>query len=201
MPALRRSDLPAEPLALFRRWLEEAGATGMRDPHAMILATASPEGRPSARTVLLNGLDERGFQFFTNYMSRKGRELDANPHGGLVFHWRELQRQVCVTGPVRRLSAQESDDYFASRPRESRIGAWASRQGAALAGREALVARVAEAVARFGGGDVPRPDFWGGFLLAPEAIEFWQAGDFRLHDRFVYARADDGGWSVTRLSP
>lgn len=167
----------------------------------MTLATAAPDGEPSARTVLLRGADERGLVFYTNYASRKGRELDANPRAALVFHWPELVWQVLVTGDVVRVSDEESDAYFAGRDRESRIGAWASAQGAPLRDREELEAKVRDVGERFRGDDVPRPGFWGGFRLVPRTVEFWQGGEHRLHDRFVYARDDDGGWEITRLSP
>lgn len=187
-------------MAQFRAWMEEARVGGVQEPEAMTLATAGEDGRPSARTVLLRGVDERGFRFYTNYGSRKARELDANPRAALVFLWREVGRQVVVSGDVERTSAADSDAYFASRAPQSRLGAWASRQGAELASRDELEARVAELERRFGADEVPRPDFWGGFLLRPDAVELWRLGRFRLHDRCLYLR-DEGGWGVRRLSP
>jgi pyridoxamine 5'-phosphate oxidase len=192
--------LDADPMAQFRAWMEEARVGGVQEPEAMTLATAGEDGRPSARTVLLRGVDERGFRFYTNYGSRKARELDANPRAALVFLWREVGRQVVVSGDVERTSAEDSDAYFASRARESRIGAWASRQGATLASRDELEARVAELERRFGDGEVPRPEFWGGFLVRPRTAEFWRLGRSRLHDRCLYHREGDR-WSCRRLSP
>jgi pyridoxamine 5'-phosphate oxidase len=199
---LDRDDLLDDPIEQFRAWLADAEAAGVPLPNAMALATADADGRPSARHVLLRGVDERGFEFFTNYESRKGRQLAANPHAGLVFLWKELDRQVHVTGPVGRTSSAESDAYFATRPRDAQLGAWASHQSEVLTGREELEARVAEAEARFPG-EVSRPPHWGGFLVVPEAIEFWQGRQHRLHDRFRFTagnRATDP-WRVERLSP
>ncbi|HEX7119857.1 MAG TPA: pyridoxamine 5'-phosphate oxidase [Longimicrobiales bacterium] len=188
-------------IAQFRAWFEEALSAEVVDPNAMTLATATPDGRPSARIVLLKGLDARGFVFFTDYGSRKGRELEANPHAALVFYWPELHRQVRVTGVVTRVPAEESEAYFRSRPQASRLSAWTSRQSEPVASREELEARRREAEAAFPDGDVPRPDRWGGFVLAPEAIEFWQGRTGRLHDRLRYTRRPDGGWRIERLSP
>ncbi len=197
---LDRDDLPADPLDLLRAWLDEAKATGMVNPAAMTLATAGGDGGPSARTVLLRGLDARGLAFYTNRGSRKGRDLAANPRACAVLYWRELDRQVIVTGPVEVVEDAESDAYFAGRRRGHRISAWASDQGAALPDRAALEAGFAAAEARFPGEDVPRPPSWGGYRIGLDAIEFWQSGDDRLHDRFVCAREGDG-WTVTRLAP
>ena len=199
--ALDRDDLLDDPLAQFLRWLTDAEAAGVPLPNAMGVATADDDGRPSVRHVLLRGVDERGFEFFTNYDSRKGRQLAANPHAGLVFLWKELDRQVNVTGRVSRSSEESSDAYFAARPHDAQLGAWASRQSAVLGGREELEAQIAEVAARFPG-EVPRPPFWGGFLVHPETIEFWQGRQHRLHDRFRYARAASGdAWHIERLSP
>ena len=199
--ALDRDDLLDDPLAQFLRWLTDAEAAGVPLPNAMGVATADADGRPSVRHVLLRGIDDRGFEFFTNYDSRKARELAANPHAGLVFLWKELDRQVNVAGRVSRSSEASSDAYFAARPRDAQLGAWASRQSAVLGGREELEAQIAEAAARFPG-EVPRPPFWGGFLVHPETIEFWQGRRHRLHDRFRYARAASGdAWHIERLSP
>lgn len=199
-PSLRRTDLPPDPLALFDRWLDEAAATGMTDPNAMTLATAGADGQPSARNVLLRGAGPDGFRFYTNRTSLKGRQLAENPRAQLLFFWRDLGRQILVHGDVAETDDAESDAYFASRPKPARIGAWASRQGTVLTDRRELLDRAEEASARYPGEDVPRPPFWGGYRLTPTAIEFWQAGEFRLHDRFVYARVGDA-WTIDRLSP
>ncbi len=200
MSRLERSQLPEEPLDLFRDWYRAVGHAGFIEPTAMVLATADARGRPSARVVLLKGLDERGFVFYTNYGSRKGRELAENPHAALTFWWDLLERQVRVEGTVEQLPAEESDAYFAGRPRASRIGAHASDQSRPLASRDELEAHLAEQERRFDGEEVPRPEHWGGFLLDPQAIEFWQQGEFRLHDRFRYERSE-GGWRLERLAP
>ena len=201
LAALTEASLPPDPLQLFAAWLGEAEATGMTDANAMTLATAGDDGRPSARTVLLRGFGDEGFRFFTNRTSLKGRQLGENSRAQLLFYWRELGRQILIHGNVEQLSDEESDAYFESRPRESRIGAWASEQGSVIESREQLLAQVEEAGARFDGEDVPRPPHWGGYLVSPQAIEFWQAGEFRLHDRFVYHRDDGGLWVAARLSP
>jgi pyridoxamine 5'-phosphate oxidase len=189
-----------DPFAEFRSWFEAAVATGMRLPNAMTLATSTPDGRPSARTVLLKGFDEDGFVFYTNYESRKGKELAANPHAALVFYWRELDKQVCITGTVSRVPREESEEYFRTRPFGSRVGAWASRQSEVIPDRDVLERRWEELSEEYAGGDVPLPDFWGGFRLVPETIEFWSSMPNRLHDRLLYERSDDG-WLVERLSP
>lgn len=195
------TDLHPDPLVQFERWLAEARAAGLELAEAMTLATVTPEGRPSARTVLLKGVDERGFLFFSNYESRKGRELAANPHAALVFHLaQEPRRQVTATGAVERLSREESQAYFEARPLDSRLGAWASRQSEPLESREELERAYAEAELAHGE-DPPLPPWWGGYVLLPEAIEFWQNRPGRLHDRFRYTRGDGGDWAVQRLSP
>jgi pyridoxamine 5'-phosphate oxidase len=192
---------PTDPLARLRAWYDDAVAAGVPERDAMALATADAAGRPSVRFVLLKGIDERGVRFFTNYESRKGRELAANPLASVALYWQPLQRQVRLEGPVERLRAEESDAYYASRPRGSRLGAWASHQGTVLASREELEARLREAEARFPGEDVPRPEYWGGYLLRPEAVEFWIGRESRLHDREHYGRRADGSWEMLRLSP
>ena len=189
-----------DPLALFHRWFEAARQSGLLLPEAMCLATATPDGKPSARMMLLKGADERGFVFFTNYDSRKGGELAANARAALVLHWAILERQIRVEGVVQRLSSDESCVYFRTRSRGSRIGAWASQQSRPLATRAELEARVRETAQRFGGGDVPLPPFWGGFRLIPERIEFWQGRLDRLHDRLEFERAG-AGWRAARLYP
>ncbi len=188
-----------DPLAQFRAWYEQAVAAGLPEPEAMALATATPAGAPSVRFVLLKSIDERGVEFFTNYESRKGRELAANPRGALAVLWKPLQRQVRLEGPVELLSDAESDAYFASRGRGSQLGAWASAQSTEIPDREWLRARLADAEARYPGA-VPRPGYWGGYRLVPDAIEFWEGRPNRLHDREAFTRAD-GGWRSARLSP
>jgi pyridoxamine 5'-phosphate oxidase len=197
---LLESNVAADPIEQFRRWFAEAEATGIRAPHAMTLATAGPTGAPSARMVLLKNADAEGFVFFTGYGSRKGGELDANPLAALLFFWDPLGRQVRVEGPVERVSAEESDAYFATRPRAAQIAAAASQQGRVLANRAELDAGVTEVERAHADGEVPRPEHWGGYRLRPEAYEFWQHREDRLHDRLRYRREADG-WMLERLSP
>lgn len=189
-----------DPLELFQRWFADVERAGVEMPEAMALATATADGAPSVRMVLLKGADADGFTFFTNYESRKAGELEQNPRAALCFHWKELDRQVRVTGTVTRVSEEESLAYFRSRPEGSRVGAWASRQSRPLASREELLAQVDEVRARFEESDVPLPPFWGGYRVRPERIEFWQGRPDRLHDRFAFDRVD-GGWTVVRLYP
>ena len=199
--ALDRADLLDDPIEMFRRWLGDAEAAGVPLPNAMAIATADAEGRPSVRHVLLRGVDEHGFQFFTNRESRKGRELAENSWASLVFLWKELDRQVQVAGPVSEISDEESDAYFATRPRDAQLGAWASPQSAVIAGREVLETNVAETSERFPL-EVPRPPHWGGYVVRAETVELWQGRRHRLHDRFLYtADADAGGWRIERLAP
>jgi pyridoxamine 5'-phosphate oxidase len=193
-------DDSADPVTLFRAWYEEACAKEPADPDAMALATVGSDGRPSARMVLLRGFDERGFVFYTNCESRKGRELLACPHAALCIHWKSTSRQVRVEGPAEPVSAEEADAYFASRPRSSQIGAWASTQSRPLTGRHELERRIAEYPIRFGLGAVARPPHWSGFRVVPTTIEFWEQRPFRLHDRLVYHRRD-GAWATERLFP
>lgn len=199
-----RSEKPADPLDIFAAWLGEAEASEPNDPTAMALATVGEDGMPSCRMVLLKGYDARGFVFYTNYESRKGRQLLASPKAALLFHWKTLRRQVRIEGGVAPVSAEEADAYFASRPRQSQIGAWASQQSRPLEGRFELEKRVALFAAKHAIGSVPRPPQWSGFRLTPRLIEFWQDGAFRLHDRLVYTRAEgvtEGAWSTERLYP
>ena len=203
---LVEADLAGDPLAQFRRWLADAVSEAIVEPNAMVLSTVSSDGVPSARTVLLKDADARGFVFYTNLHSRKGRELSATGRAAAVFPWLPLHRQVVVAGAAIEVSRDEAADYFASRPHGSRIGAWASRQSEVIADRAVIDERYAEMLERVPG-DVPLPDFWGGWIIVPESVEFWQGRDSRLHDRLRYRRVRDGGlddagaWVVERLSP
>lgn len=197
--ALDEDHADADPLKQFGRWWDEALAAEVPEPNAMTLATADAAGKPSARTVLLKGFDDRGFVFFSNYESRKGEELRANPFAAVLFFWRELERQVRIEGAVERVEADESDAYFRSRPLASRIGAWASPQSKPISGRAWLLARAAEMGLRHGPSP-GRPPFWGGYRIRPTVVEFWQGRPSRLHDRLRYTRADSG-WTRVRLAP
>ena len=184
----------------FRRWFDEALSSNLPQPEAMTIATASRDGRPSARMVLLKGVDDRGFEFFTNYLSRKGRELQDNPHAALVFHWESLGRQVRVEGTVVRLSSEESDAYFRSRPLENQLSSWASMQSEVTT-REELDRKFEEVKQLYRGRPVPRPQHWGGYRIVPERMEFWQRRFARMNDRVLYARRLDGTWSRAHLAP
>ena len=197
---LDENSAAADPFKQFERWFNATTAAGLHLPNALILATADAQGMPSARAVLLKGYDEGGFVFYTNYSSRKGREISANPHACLLFSWEELQRQVRIEGPVEKVSASESDAYFASRPLGSRLGAWASPQSETVPDRAALEARFADAKRRFGDA-VPRPPHWGGYRVIAHAIEFWQGRENRLNDRLCYRREGDARWTIERLAP
>lgn len=189
-----------DPIKQFQAWLNDAIAAKLPLPEAMTLATATPDGKPSARMVLLKQVDDEGFVFFTNYNSEKAEQLDANPHAALVFYWAPLDRQVRVEGTVTRTSAQESCDYFKSRPRESQIGAWASPQSEVISGREVLEQRARELEDLYRDREIDYPEHWGGYRLRPERIEFWKSRIGRLHDRILYQR-DADGWAITRLAP
>ncbi|AIO42718.1 pyridoxamine 5'-phosphate oxidase [Burkholderia sp. AU19243] len=200
--SLDEADAAPDPFAQFDRWFKEALDAKLPEPNTMTLATVGDDGRPSARIVLIKGVDERGFVFFTNYESRKGRDLAAHPYAALLFYWIELERQVRIEGRIEKTSADESDRYFASRPLGSRIGAWASEQSAVIDSRATLEARE-KAVAERYGENPPRPPHWGGYRVVPDAIEFWQGRPSRLHDRLLYTRdaAAASGWTISRLSP
>jgi len=197
---LAKADLDADPIVQFHAWFENAIDADLYEPNAMILATATSDGKPSARTVLLKGYDERGFVFYTNYEGRKARELESNPRCALLFYWGELERQVRIEGRTSRLSGEESDVYFAGRPRGSRLGAWASEQSRPVQDRSILEERVRTIDAEYEGREIPRPPFWGGYRVEPDTIEFWQGRECRLHDRLVYHRSERG-WKLVRLQP
>lgn len=198
---LSERDVDPSPFKQFERWIREALEHEIAEPNAMTLATATRDGVPSARVVLLRGFDERGFVFYSNYESQKGRDLAENPSAALVFHWNALGRQVRVSGAVVRLSREESEAYFHSRPIGSQLGAWASCQSSVIPSRAVLEERLRELEDQFPDGDIPLPPFWGGFRVVPAAIEFWQSRPSRLHDRLRYAREPDGNWRIERLSP
>lgn len=198
---LDEADADPDPFVQFGRWAADALAANLPEPNAMTLATATPDGRPSARMVLLRGFDPQGFVFYTNYDGRKGGELAANPWAALVFYWAELERQIRIEGAVAPVAAAESDAYFQSRPPGSRLGAWASPQSQVIADRSDLERRLAAVTARFADGPIPRPPHWGGYRVVPDSIEFWQGRPSRLHDRLRYHRVPTGGWLRERLAP
>ncbi|MEN3328814.1 MAG: pyridoxamine 5-phosphate oxidase [Acidobacteriota bacterium] len=200
LEGLDEKTIDRDPIKQFQLWFNDAFAAGLPMPEAMTLATATPEGKPSARMVLLKQVDGDGFVFFTNYASAKAEQLDANPYAALVFYWAKLDRQVRVEGSVVRTSAQESCDYFKTRPRESQIGAWASAQSQTIDSRDVLEQRARELEAMYLNREVDCPEYWGGYRLKPERIEFWKSRVGRLHDRILYQR-DATGWSITRLAP
>jgi pyridoxamine 5'-phosphate oxidase len=198
---LLEEEADPDPIRQFVAWFDEAAQSGVAESNAMALATATLDGSPSVRMVLLRGVDARGFTFFTNYDSRKARELEANPHAAVVFFWHELERQVRAEGRIERTSSAESDDYFRTRPKGARLGAWASPQSAVIAGREVLDAEFRGLESRYPDDTVPRPANWGGYRLVPQSIEFWQGRPNRLHDRLRYTRREQGGWLIERLAP
>lgn len=198
---LDEESVDPDPIRQFQRWFDDAIADGLKLPEAMTLASATPEGKPSARLVLLKQVDERGFTFYTNYQSQKASELDANPNAALVFYWPQHDRQVRVEGTVTRTSVAESDVYFQTRPRDSQIGALASPQSAVIASRDVLQQRTRELVDHYGDREIERPGHWGGYRLQPQRIEFWKARPSRLHDRLRYELQSDGTWGITRLAP
>ncbi|WP_353930290.1 pyridoxamine 5'-phosphate oxidase [Okeanomitos corallinicola TIOX110] len=198
---LSEAEINHNPFIQFKFWFDQAVAAQLPEPNAMTLATSTPDGKPSARMVLLKNFDERGFVLFTNYNSHKGKEITANPHAALVFWWAELERQVRIAGTVEKISDEESDDYFEVRPHNSRLGAWASNQSEVIANREVLEAQLQAFQDKYENKEVPRPPHWGGFRIIPQEIEFWQGRSSRLHDRLLYTRLNDGGWKIERLSP
>ncbi|MFN0066244.1 MAG: pyridoxamine 5'-phosphate oxidase [Limisphaerales bacterium] len=198
---LLESELQADPLEQFTAWFKDALDARLPEPNAMSLATAWADGRPLVRTVLLKNYDARGFVFYTNLESRKARQLKENPRAALLFPWLLLERQIIVTGGVERLSVAETVKYFVTRPRDSQIAAWASQQSSPISSRQVLELEWAALKRKFGAGEVPLPDFWGGFRVAPETVEFWQGGPSRLHDRFLYTRPEACGWRIERLAP
>lgn len=195
------SDVLPSPIQEFHKWFNQAVDSQILEPNAMHLCTVSPDGKPSARIVLLKTLDATGFTFYTNYQSRKGHEMDANPNACLTFFWGELERQVRIEGTIEKVDAKDSDDYFAVRPRGSQIGAWVSNQSQVVESREVLIEKEKAFIAQFEGQDVPRPDHWGGYRLVPNYIEFWQGRPSRLHDRIAYTLEESGNWKIERLSP
>ena len=200
-PGLTRKNVDSNPFKQFEQWFQEAVEAEPRLPEAVSLATATREGRLSSRMVLLKDFDERGFVFYTNYESRKGTELAENPNAALVFYWRQLERQICITGTVSKVSREESEAYFRTRPRGSQIGALTSRQSQVVASREVLESRFQELMAEYEGREIRLPSYWGGYRLSPATIEFWQGRFDRLHDRFLYKRHSGGPWQLERLSP
>lgn len=198
--ALDEKKVSANPVEQFAQWFEEAKHSGLTEPNAMILSTASKQGRPSSRAVLLKEFSENGFVFFTNYESRKGSELEENPFASLLFFWADLERQIRIEGSVEKISTKDSEDYFKTRPLKSRLGAWASRQSSVIKSREEVVKKFLLYAAKYSLTGVPLPEFWGGYILKPEVFEFWQGRESRLHDRIRY-RNENGLWNIERLSP
>ena len=201
LAGLSEVNCETNPILQFERWMKDAQAAHLKEPNAMTLATATADGRPSARTILLKEVSDLGFVFYTNYGSRKARELDANPLAALTFYWAELERQVRVEGRVRRVSQEESEAYFRLRPRGSRLGAWASHQSELVASREEMDARLQEVEHVYGSDDIPLPEFWGGYCLAHDAVEFWQGRPNRMHDRLRYRKNGETSWLLERLWP
>jgi len=201
LEGLSELEVDLNPFIQFKKWFEQALAAQLPEPNAMTLATATPDGKPSARMVLLKDFDERGFVLFTNYNSHKGKELAENPQAALVFWWAELERQVRICGYVEKVSETESDQYFESRPTKSRLGAWVSNQSEVIESREVLERRLQDFHSKYENEEIPRPPHWGGLRVIPTEIEFWQGRPSRLHDRLLYSRLDNGTWKIERLSP
>lgn len=201
LESLLEKDLDPDPMKQFAGWWKQAIESKIEEPNAMALATCTSSGKPSVRIVLLKGVENNSFIFFTNYLSRKGTEINENPFVSLLFFWKELERQVRIEGKITRLRAQESDEYFSSRPKESRIGAWSSPQSKVIESREILQKNVEKYDAKFGAGIIPRPEFWGGYQVQPDRIEFWQGRPGRLHDRLQYALNENNLWKIERLAP
>jgi pyridoxamine 5'-phosphate oxidase len=202
LAGLKETDVDSNPLKQFGVWFQQALDADLLEPNAMTLATATPDGKPTARIVLLKGFSDRGFVFYTNYESLKGKQLITNPYAALVFLWDKLERQVRIEGKVEQLSPEESDDYFHSRPKASQLGAWASTQSRVIANREQLEQQLLDLQAQYADDSIiPRPNHWGGFRVVPDRVEFWQGRPSRLHDRLIYCLQDDGNWKIERLSP
>jgi pyridoxamine 5'-phosphate oxidase len=201
LQSLLEKDVDANPIKQFESWWSDAIASKLGEPNAMTLATCSAEGKPSTRIVLLKGIEKNGFEFFTNYSSRKGNEIEKNPFVSLLFFWKELERQVRIEGKIKRTSSQASDDYFSQRPKESRIGAWSSPQSQVIENREFLQKNVEKYTAQFSSENIPRPNFWGGYIVEPDHIEFWQGRPGRLHDRILYVLTENNVWNIERLAP
>jgi len=201
MQSLLETDVAAEPFEQFNRWWDEAIKSELDEVNAMTLATASASGMPSARIVLLKSFSADGFVFFTNYNSHKGKELEENPYACLVFFWKELERQIRITGTIEKVSGTESDEYFNSRPIGSRIGAWASPQSSIIPSRETIEKNIVKYEGAFAGAEIPRPPHWGGYIVKPTVVEFWQGRPKRLHDRIQYSKTEDGNWGFERLAP
>jgi len=201
LQSLSEEDVDTNPIKQFEKWFQQALASGIEEPNAMTLATSTTDGKPSARIVLLKGIKDNGFVFFTNYESKKGKQLHDNPFAGIVFFWKELERQVTIQGEIKKVGEEESDEYFASRPLESRIGAWSSPQSQVIENREVLEKNVAYYSDKYQSQNIPRPSHWGGYILMPTLIEFWQGGAGRLHDRLQYSIDATNSWIIKRLAP
>jgi pyridoxamine 5'-phosphate oxidase len=199
--SLTEKEVSKNPITQFEKWFKEAMLSDLLEPNIMTLATASPDGKPSARMVLLKGFDQKGFIFYSNYLSRKGKELAKNPHASLVFYWHELERQVRIEGTIEKLGKEESERYFHSRPKDSQIGALVSPQSQEIASRKELEEKWLELEEKYQNKEVPKPSFWGGYILRPQLIEFWQGRPGRLHDRLLFKRVDKATWKLVRLAP
>jgi pyridoxamine 5'-phosphate oxidase len=199
--SLTEKEVAADPISQFAKWFAEALDGGLYEPNAMTLATATHDGKPSARTMLLKGFDKTGFTFYTNYLSRKGKEISKNPAACMVFFWPELERQVRIEGTLEKVSKEESEKYFQSRPKESQLGAIASQQSQVISDRDTLENTWKELIEKFADKDVPKPAYWGGYILKPQIVEFWQGRPGRLHDRIVYKRSDKNNWKIVRIAP